>query len=230
MKSKNYFLKKKIIFLSSDVSVEDELNSRIKKIEKNEVDIIVATQLISKGFNFPDLNCIVVVNSDNIFFGSDIRSTEKNYQLLHQLSGRAGRFEDNALVILQSYENNNKLVDALSNEDIFKFYKEELNFRKAAYLPPYSKLISFIISGNNKFTVERNSIMIKNLIPKNDHLKIYGPVSAPISKIKSNFRSRILIKYSTKIRPQKLLKETVEKMKNFKNIKVEIDVDPINFM
>ena len=70
----------------------------------------------------------------------------------------------------------------------------------------------------------------KNLIPKNDHLKIYGPVSAPISKIKSNFRSRILIKYSTKIRPQKLLKETVEKMKNFKNIKVEIDVDPINFM
>ena len=97
-------------------------------------------------------------------------------------------------------------------------------------MPPYSKLISFIISGNNKFTVERNSIMIKNLIPKNDHLKIYGPVSAPISKIKSNFRSRILIKYSTKIRPQKLLKETVEKMKNFKNIKVEIDVDPINFM
>ena len=94
------------------------------------MDIIVATQLISKGFNFPDLNCIVVVNSDNIFFGSDIRSTEKNYQLLHQLSGRAGRFEDNALVILQSYENNNKLVDALSNEDIFKFYKEELNFRK----------------------------------------------------------------------------------------------------
>ena len=227
---KELFPKKKIIFLSSDVSVEDELNSRIKKIEKNEVDIIVATQLISKGFNFPDLNCIVVVNSDNIFFGSDIRSTEKNYQLLHQLSGRAGRFEDNALVILQSYENNNKLVDALSNEDIFKFYKEELNFRKAAYLPPYSKLISFIISGNNKFTVERNSIMIKNLIPKNDHLKIYGPVSAPISKIKSNFRSRILIKYSTKIRPQKLLKETVEKMKNFKNIKVEIDVDPINFM
>ena len=194
------------------------------------MDIIVATQLISKGFNFPDLNCIVVVNSDNIFFGSDIRSTEKNYQLLHQLSGRAGRFEDNALVILQSYENNNKLVDALSNENIFKFYKEELNFRKEAYLPPYSKLISFIISGNNKFTVERNSIMIKKLIPKNDHLKIYGPVSAPISKIKSNFRSRILIKYSTKIRPQKLLKETVEKMKNFKNIKVEIDVDPINFM
>ena len=190
----------------------------------------MATQLISKGFNFPDLNCIVVVNSDNIFFGSDIRSTEKNYQLLHQLSGRAGRFEDNALVILQSYENNNKLVNALSNEDIFKFYKEELNFRKEAYLPPYSKLISFIISGNNKFTVERNSIMIKNLITKNDHLKIYGPVSAPISKIKSNFRSRILIKYSTKIRPQKLLKETVEKMKNFKNIKVEIDVDPINFM
>ena len=230
MKSKNYFLKKKIIFLSSDVSVEDEINSRIKKIEKNEVDIIVATQLISKGFNFPDLNCIVVVNSDNIFFGSDIRSTEKNYQLLHQLSGRAGRFEDNALVILQSFENNNKLVNALSNEDIFKFYEEELNFRKEAYLPPYSKLISFIISGNNKFTVERNSIMIKNLIPKNDHLKIYGPVSAPISKIKSNFRSRILIKYSTKIRPQKLLKETVEKMKNFKNIKVEIDVDPINFM
>ena len=194
------------------------------------MDIIVATQLISKGFNFPDLNCIVVVNSDNIFFGSDIRSTEKNYQLLHQLSGRAGRFEDNALVILQSYENNNKLVNALSNEDIFKFYKEELNFRKKAYLPPYSKLISFIISGNNKFTVERNSIMIKKLIPKNDYLKIYGPVSAPISKIKSNFRSRILIKYSTKIRPQKLLKETIEKMKNFKNIKVEIDVDPINFM
>ena len=80
------------------------MTDKIKKIENNEVDIIVATQMISKGFNFPDLNCIVVVNADNSFFGSDIRSTEKNYQLLHQLSGRAGRFDDNSIFILQTYE------------------------------------------------------------------------------------------------------------------------------
>ena len=107
---KELFPKKKIIFLSSDVSVEDELNSRIKKIEKNEVDIIVATQLISKGFNFPDLNCIVVVNSDNIFFGSDIRSTEKNYQL----------FDEDNLNLTFNYDTKD-YISSISIKDIFLF-------------------------------------------------------------------------------------------------------------
>ena len=78
--------------------------------------------------------------------------------------------------------------------------------------------------------VQKNSILIKNLLPQSNNIKVYGPVTAPISKIKSNFRSRILIKYDRSIRPQILIKETVDKMKEFKNIKVDIDVDPINFM
>ena len=167
---------------------------------------------------------------DNSFFGSDIRSTEKNYQLLHQLSGRAGRFDDNSIFILQTYEENNKLVKALLDKDIHKFYSEELDFRKQSNLPPFSKLISLIVSGPNQILVQKNSILIKNLLPQSNNMKVYGPVTAPISKIKSNFRSRILIKYHTSIRPQILLKKTVDKMKKFKNIKVDIDVDPINFM
>lgn len=227
---KQIYPKKRIIVISSDIIKNDDLTDKIKKIENNEVDIIVATQMISKGFNFPSLNCIVVVNADNSFFGSDIRSTEKNYQLLHQLSGRAGRFDDNSIFILQTYEENNKLVKALLDKDIHKFYNEELDFRKQSNLPPFSKLISLIVSGPNQILVQKNSILIKNLLPQSNNMKVYGPVTAPISKIKSNFRSRILIKYHTSIRPQILLKKTVDKMKKFKNIKVDIDVDPINFM
>ena len=100
---KKIFPKKNIKIFSSDfLSKKNETDSILKKIEKNEIDIIIGTQLISKGFNFPKLNCIVVVDADFSGMGYDLRTTEKNIQLYNQLSGRAGRFSNKSLIIYQT--------------------------------------------------------------------------------------------------------------------------------
>jgi primosomal protein N' (replication factor Y) len=135
-------------------------NNIINEIEKGDIPILVGTQLISKGFHFPNLNCIVVINSDTNFLGSDIRASEKNFQLLQQLSGRAGRESNDSIVYLQTNDPKNKILRSLSKADVNEFYKEELDFRKNANLPPFSKLISIIVSGANRFEVETRFVEI----------------------------------------------------------------------
>ena len=228
---KSIFPEKKIQIFSSDVMHgKTKSNDIINEIEKGDIPILVGTQLISKGFHFPNLNCIVVINSDTNFLGSDIRASEKNFQLLQQLSGRAGRESNNAIVYLQTNDPKNKILRSLSKADVNEFYKEELDFRKNANLPPFSKLISIIISGANRFAVEKVCRNLKSSFIIQDSIRIYGPVTAPIFRIRNKFRMRLLIKYDGKLSPQEFLMKWIDKNKTEANIKLEVDVDPINFL
>jgi primosomal protein N' (replication factor Y) len=186
--------------------------------------------MISKGFHFPHLNCIVVVNSDTNFLGSDIRASEKNFQLLQQVSGRAGRESNDAMVYLQTNDPSNKILHSLSSSDPDVFYKEELVFRKKANLPPFFRLISVIISGKNQFLVDKFSKKLKQTFPAQKKIKIYGPVTAPIFRVRGKYRMRLLIKYDTSIFPQKFIKNWLSFNTLDKNIKLEVDVDPSNFL
>ena len=228
---KSIFPEKKIQIFSSDVMHgKTKSNDIINEIEKGDIPILVGTQLISKGFHFPNLNCIVVINSDTNFLGSDIRASEKNFQLLQQLSGRAGRESNNAIVYLQTNDPKNKILRSLSKADVNEFYKEELDFRKNANLPPFSKLISIIVSGANRFAVEKVCRNLKGSFIIQDGIRIYGPVTAPIFRIRNKFRMRLLIKYDGKLSPQEFLMKWIDKNKTEANIKLEVDVDPINFL
>ena len=228
---KSIFPEKKIQIFSSDVMHgKTKSNDIINEIEKGDIPILVGTQLISKGFHFPNLNCIVVINSDTNFLGSDIRASEKNFQLLQQLSGRAGRESNNAIVYLQTNDPKNKILRSLSKADVNEFYKEELDFRKNANLPPFSKLISIIVSGPNRFAVEKVCRNLKSSFIIQDSIYIYGPVTAPIFRIRNKFRMRLLIKYDGKLSPQEFLMKWIDKNKTEANIKLEVDVDPINFL
>ena len=159
---KKIFPKKNIKIFSSDfLSKKNETESILKKIEKNEIDIIVGTQLISKGFNFTKLNCIVVVDADFSGMGYDLRTTEKNIQLYNQLSGRAGRFSNESLIIYQTVMPlNETLKDVLENNPE-KFLNNELVIRKNKNLPPYSRLISLIVSSNSSYDSFRAAQEIK---------------------------------------------------------------------
>src|SRR6056300_2053640 len=228
---KSIFPEKKIQIFSSDVMhVKTKSNNIINEIEKGDIPILVGTQLISKGFHFPNLNCIVVINSDTNFLGSDIRASEKNFQLLQQLSGRAGRESNDSIVYLQTNDPKNKILRSLSKADVNEFYKEELDFRKNANLPPFSKLISIIVSGANRFEVDKVCRNLKNSFIIQDGIRIYGPVTAPIFRIRNKFRMRLLIKYDVKLSPQDFLMKWINKNKIEANIKLEVDVDPINFL
>jgi primosomal protein N' (replication factor Y) len=224
------FPEQKIQIFSSDSIHNKDSEKIIKDIEDNNIPILVGTQLISKGFHFPSLNCIVVVNSDTNFLGSDIRASEKNFQLLQQLSGRAGREENKAVVFLQTNDSNNKILHSLSSSDPKVFYEEELAFRKKANLPPFSKLISVILSGINQFEVMKTAKQLKNSFSAQEKIKIFGPVTAPIFKIRGKYRVRLLLKYNLSIFPQKFIKDWLNINDIGKNIKLEVDVDPINFL
>ena len=224
------FPKKNIRIFSSDfLSKKEEKESILKKIEKNEVNILVGTQLISKGFNFPKLNCIVVVDADFSGMGYDLRTTEKNIQLYNQLSGRAGRFSKKSTIIYQTITPlNETLKDVLENNPE-KFLSNELIIRKNKNLPPFSRLIALIISASSSQDSFRAAQEIKKKLSILTELDVLGPVESPIFRVKNKFRTRLLLRSKNNNLIQKKVGKIIENLTISKKIKLTVDVDPINF-
>ena len=223
------FPNKKIEIFSSDTMNKKDSKEKIQKIINNETQILVGTQLISKGFHFPYLNCIVVVDIDLSSQGHDLRGAEKNLQLYHQLSGRAGRTGKPATVYFQTYENNSKMISELTNENPDIFLERELEIRKKNKLPPYQRFISLILTGENENKLEKEAFNFKNFIENKIEGKILGPVNAPLFKLKRKFRIRFLIRGPKSMKMQTSLAKIIPKYKFSNGIKLSVDVDPINF-
>ena len=221
---------KKIEIFSSDTLKKNKItNTLLKKVEKNKIDILVGTQLLSKGFHFPKLNCIVVVDCDFSSHGYDLRSAEKNIQLYHQLAGRAGRESNTSTIYFQTYTPDDEVLLNISKNDPHAFLQKELLLRKEKKLPPFYRLISLIISGKNEPLIMKFAISVKSKLPKINEVNVLGPVLAPITKLKKKYRCRILIRYPKNLFIQKYLSKSLNKIKIASGIKLEVDVDPINF-
>ena len=226
---KKNFPSKKIEIFSSDTMNKKDSSKKLEKIINNEVQILVGTQLISKGFHFPSLNCIVVVDIDLSSQGHDLRGAEKNLQLYHQLSGRAGRTGKPATVYFQTYNTNTKMISDLTNSNPDIFLNRELDIRRQNKLPPFQRFISLILTGDNEVKLEKEAFYFKNFIEKKIEGRVLGPVSAPIFRLKRKFRIRMLIRGSKSLKLQKSISEIIAKYKFSKGIKLTVDVDPINF-
>ena len=216
------------IFSSDTMNKKDSLN-KLERIINNQSQILVGTQLISKGFHFPSLNCIVVVDIDLSANGNDLRGAEKNLQLYHQLSGRAGRTGKPATVYFQTYNNNKNMILEITNKNPDIFLKRELEIRKKNKLPPYQRFISLIMTGENQKKLEKEAYDFKNYLENNIEGNILGPVDAPIFRLKRKFRVRFLIRGSKSMKLQNAIAKSVPKYKFSKGIKLSVDVDPINF-
>ena len=182
--SRIFPLNKIEIFSSDYMKKKDHVNSLFKKIVNNEVDILIGTQMISKGFNFPKLNCIVVIDADFSGRGYDLRTTEKNIQLYHQLSGRAGRFSSESLIIYQTLSPENLTLNELIKNNSEEILKKELDSRKKNLLPPFSRLIAIIVSANLQSLSINGASEIKKHLKKINDLEVMGPVDSPFLKIK----------------------------------------------
>ncbi len=226
---KNIFPDKKSIIFSSDTMNKKSSTDILENIIKNDINILVGTQLISKGFHFPSLNCIVVVDLDLTLNGHDLRGPEKNLQLYHQLSGRAGRAGKPATVYFQTYSLNSKIISQITNKDPFLFLENELLIRKKNNLPPFERFISLILIGENDKKLEKISIHFRDHLQKYLKAKILGPINAPIYKMKKKFRMRLLIRAKKNYKIQKALSESIKKFKLESGIKLIVDIDPISF-
>ncbi len=228
--AKEIFPNKKIGIFSSDyLKTKEKTKKFFKEINDNKIDILIGTQMISKGFNFPKLNCIVVIDADFSGRGYDLRTTEKNIQLYHQLSGRAGRFSSDSLIVYQTLTPQDKTLNELIKNNSEKLLRNELSIREKNKLPPFIRLVAIIISSKEPSLSLQGATEIKNKLSNMKDLEVLGPVDSPLFKIKKNFRSRLLIRFNNRYLMQKEITKVLNGLKISSKIKLTVDVDPVNF-
>lgn len=221
----------KISILSSDItSGVNEISKVIKEMEEGRVDILIGTQILAKGHHFPALTLVGIVDADLGLMGSDLRAAEQTFQLLSQVSGRAGRGARKGTVYVQTLYPENAVLQALVNHDREKFMALEKHSRRLLKMPPFGKLAAVIVSGANQNAVEKVAVWLGQTAPRNDYITTLGPAPAPIFMLRSKYRYRLLLKTDKNIKIQEVVKVWLSKVSIPSNVRVEVDIDPYSFM
>tara|TARA_B100001287_G_C22677338_1_gene528397 strand:- start:161 stop:2608 length:2448 start_codon:yes stop_codon:yes gene_type:complete len=204
-----------------------------EKLENREIDILVGTQMVTKGLDFKNIGLVGVINADNILYFPDFRANEKAFQILTQVAGRAGRNKIQGKVIIQTFSSENKIFELIKKNDHDGFYNQEIIERKEFNYPPYYRLIKLIIKSKSIETLILASNWLFKSLSNGLIYPIYGPFDPHISKIKNEHIKEILIKYpNTTVRKnikEHLIKsiKSFESIAKFKIVKLNTDVDPI---
>ena len=228
--SKTFPLAKICLFSSDHIKSQDELEIKVKQIKDHEYDIIIGTQLITKGYHFPNLACVGIIDADMTLKGGDLRASEKTYQALYQVSGRAGRAQTKGRVIIQTYYPENETIQSLAQLDRDAFYENEIYYRKLNNLPPSGKMAAIIVSGNNIAKVREQCSIMFGSIPNISELEIYGPAPAPLSKLKGRHRQRFLIHDKKARNMQKIVNAWLKNSKSLSSVNISVDIDPFSFV
>jgi len=219
------------LLLSSDLlTSETALIAALDQVHKHEIDIIIGTQLVAKGHHFPLLTCVGVVDADLGLEGGDLRAAERTYQLLHQVSGRAGRAEKTGYVYLQSYQPENPVMQALMEEGRDTFLDVESNMRHQAGMPPFGRLAGLVLASQNEAALDQFCNGLARIAPRYEDVMILGPAPAPLAMIRGQHRRRFLIKAQRTTHIQKLIEQWLEPVTVPRNIKLKIDIDPYSFL
>ena len=201
----------------------------INDFAAGKYDIMVGTQMISKGLDFPKVTLVGIINADTSLNIPDFRSGEVTFELLSQVAGRAGRKTSNGEVIIQTYNPDNPYINFVKMNDYKGFYKYEMNFRKNTMYPPYCFLINILITGKDLEMVIKESNNIFNYINKNvsKETKVYGPNMANVGKISNLYRYQIIIKYKFDKNLFSVLKYLDEMYASNRKVNLDIDINPL---
>jgi primosomal protein N' (replication factor Y) (superfamily II helicase) len=218
--------------LSSDLITSIEtMRSELNEIAEGRVDIIVGTQLVAKGHNFPRLNLVGVVDADLGLGNGDPRAAERTFQLLNQVIGRAGREQGRGVGYLQTHQPEHPVMRALIASDREAFYASEIEARERAGYPPFGRLASLIISAGDRPTAEGFARRLAAIAPIDERIQVLGPAEAPLALIKGRYRFRILVKSLRNVDLSDYLREWLAAGPKTKgNLKLEVDVDPQSFL
>ena len=229
------FPEAKSITLSSDtMKNQNLLTNAIEQIKNSEVDIIIGTQMVAKGHDFPKLKLVGIIDGDIGLSGGDLRASERSFQLLQQVAGRSGRHtagtNDKGLVYLQTFDTENPIIKAIAQNNRDDFFEKELISRKNANMPPYGRLAAIILSSKFESNLDSFSSDISRLAPSFKNVKIFGPAPAPMYFLRGKYRRRFLIKSDKTVNIQKVLIDWTKKINKPSNINLTIDIDPFSFM
>jgi primosomal protein N' (replication factor Y) len=199
-------------------------------ISDREVDLIIGTQIVAKGWHFPHLTLVGVVDADLGLAGGDLRAAERTVQLLHQVAGRAGRAEAPGHVLLQTFSPEHPVMQALMYGDLPGFMASEAAQRRPGYWPPYGRLAALIVSAD---TAEAADIAARDLgrtAPQGEGIVVLGPAPAPLALLRGRHRRRLLLKTRRDIAVQPLLRAWLSQVPVRGSTRIDVDVDPVSFL
>ncbi|GIW22763.1 MAG: primosomal protein N' [Candidatus Sericytochromatia bacterium] len=228
-----YFHNAKVTRLDKDVTNTKESHHNIlNDFSKGKYDILIGTQMISKGLDFHNVTLVGILAADTSLNIADFRAAEKTFQLITQVAGRAGRGDIQGDVIIQTYSTNHFSIESAKKYDFKSFYLKEINDRKELMYPPFSKLINIIFSCLDFSKVSNYSNIFTEELKKNKDtsiISILGPIPCIISKIKNNYRFNTLIKTNNIEKTMDIIKK-IKINQNENSVKISIDIDPINML
>lgn len=217
--------------VSSDIITSRQALERlVHKMENGEIDIVIGTQILAKGHHFPNLTLVGVVDADMGLFGTDFRAAEHTFQQLFQVAGRAGRGSTPGRVLMQTYQPDHPVLTAICSGARDEFMAGDMAGRRAAKMPPYGQLIAIIVEGEREATLMKYCNDLAAAAPTLNGAKIMGPIAAQIYQIRNWYRMRFLVAGGATAALQPAVAHWLGKVKQPANIRVKIDVNPINFM
>ncbi len=202
----------------------------VDQVARREIDILIGTQIMAKGYHFPLLTLVGIVDGDLGLAGGDPRASERTFQLLQQMAGRSGRAEDAGRVLLQTVSPDHPVMKALVKGDRDAFMDIELKEREAYRLPPFARLASLTVSGSDMREVIRAAQHLADIAPKDGKIRVLGPAPAPFAKLRGKYRHRLMVQAPRNVNLPATIKSWLAEINLPRNLKLLIDIDPYSFM
>lgn len=221
---------RRLVMASDNIPGPAAAAEAARRIEDREVDLVIGTQIVAKGWHFPHLTLVGVVDADLGLAGGDLRAAERTVQLLHQVAGRAGRAEAPGRVLLQSFSPEHPVMQALLHHDLGAFVAEEKAQRAPGHWPPYGRLAALIVSGEDPVETARIARALGLAAPEMPGVQVLGPAPAPLAMLRGRHRHRLLLKAPRGIAVQPLLRAWLARVEVPNAVRVQVDVDPVSFL
>ena len=219
-----------LVMASDVITGPKEAAAAAAAIAAREKDIVIGTQMVAKGWHFPHLTLVGVVDADLGLSGGDLRAAERTVQMLYQVAGRAGREEAPGRVLLQTYAPEHPVMQALLSGDLKAFMAQEARERKPGHWPPFGRLVALIVSAPEEGLAERTARALARTAPNGRGIEILGPAPAPFALLRGRHRRRLLMKTSRNLAVQPLVRDWLARTEINRLARVDVDIDPVSFL
>ncbi|THG41445.1 primosomal protein N' [Sphingomonas olei] len=202
----------------------------VARMEAGAIDIVVGTQLVTKGYHFPNLTLVGVIDADLGLEGGDLRAAERTFQQIRQVSGRAGRGEKPGRVFIQTHSPGAQVMQALITGDADAFYAAEVEARQDAGAPPFGRYAAIIVSSEDSAAAQETARLIGRSAPKVEGMHVYGPAPAPLAMLRGRHRFRLLVHAKRTLDVQDVIRDWLGALDWPIKVRVAVDVDPYSFL
>jgi primosomal protein N' (replication factor Y) len=202
----------------------------VGRMEAGDIDIVVGTQLVTKGYHFPNLTLVGVIDADLGLEGGDLRAAERTFQQIRQVSGRAGRGSKPGRVLIQTHSPTARVMQALITGDSDAFYEAETDARREAGAPPFGRYAAIVVSSEDRTCAHETALLVGRSAPKVDGMAVYGPAPAPLAMLRGRHRYRLLVHARRALDVQDVIRDWLGALSWGPKARVTVDVDPYSFL